>query len=155
MTITIDSTLNLDQVGLRVRILTGVSVTEIGESTLSELISMGVEWFEEESGLTYTVNTENAYDNAVVFYSCYLASIAQNGIGLESLKIGDIFVKYNDEEPYDKFLQMAKDALHSKIASSIKTTTYNASSSQGDINWKKNIDGSSGTQNVRQKPRGM
>ena len=155
MTITRDSTLDLDQVGLRVRILTGLSVTEIGDATLSEIIGMAIEWFEEESALTYTVNTENAYDNAVIFYSCYLASIAQNGIGLESLKIGDIFVKYNDDEPYDKFLQMAKDALHAKIASSIKTTTYNASSSQGDIDWKKNIDGSSGTQNVRQKPRGM
>jgi hypothetical protein len=50
---------------------------------------------------------------------------------------------------------MAKDALRTKIASSIKTTTYNADSTMGDIDWKKNIDGSSGTQNVRQKPRGM
>ena len=129
MAITIDSTLNLDQVGLRVRILTGVSVTELGDSTLSE--------------------------NAVVFYACYLASIAQNGIGLEQIRIGDVFVQYNDDEPYDKFLAMAKDALHAKISSSIKTTTYNADAAQGDIDWKKNIDGSDSTLNVRQKPRGM
>jgi hypothetical protein len=155
MAIIIDSTLNLDQVGHRIRILSGISIAEIADATLSEIISMAIEWFEEETALSYTVNTENAYDNAVVFYSCYLSTIAQNGIGLESLKIGDIFVKYQDEEPYNKFLLMAKDALRTKIASSIKTTTYNASSSLGDVDWKKNIDGSSGTQNVRQKPRGM
>jgi hypothetical protein len=138
-----------------VRILSGISVTEISDSTLSELISMGVEWFEEQTALTFAVNTENAYDNAVVFYTCYLASIAQNGIGMESLKIGDIFVKYNDNEPFTKYLDMAKDALNSKIASSIKTSTYNADSNLGDVNWKKNIDGSDSTLNVRQKPRGM
>jgi hypothetical protein len=38
---------------------------------------------------------------------------------------------------------------------SIQTTTYNASASQGDVDWKKNIDGSDSTLNVRQKPRGM
>jgi hypothetical protein len=155
MAITIDSTLDLNQLGLRVRILSGISVTEISDSTLSELISMGVEWFEEQTALTFAVNTENAYDNAVVFYTCYLASIAQNGIGMESLKIGDIFVKYNDNEPFTKYLDMAKDALNSKIASSIKTSTYNADSNLGDVNWKKNIDGSDSTLNVRQKPRGM
>jgi len=84
-----------------------------------------------------------------------LASIAQNGIGLEQIRIGDVFVQYNDDEPYDKFLAMAKDALHAKISSSIKTTTYNADAAQGDIDWKKNIDGSDSTLNVRQKPRGM
>jgi len=155
MAITIDSTLDLNQLGLRVRILSGISVTEISDSTLSELISMGVEWFEEQTALTFAVNTENAYDNAVVFYTCYLASIAQNGIGMESLKIGDIFVKYNDNEPFTKYLDMAKDVLNSKIASSIKTSTYNADSNLGDVNWKKNIDGSDSTLNVRQKPRGM
>ena len=38
---------------------------------------------------------------------------------------------------------------------SIQTTTYNADASQGDVDWKKNIDGSSSTLNVRQKPRNI
>ena len=111
MTITRDSTLDLDQIGLRIRILSGISVVEISDSTMSEIISMGSEWFEEQTGLTYTVNTDNSYDNAVVFYA--------------------------------------------KIATSVKTTTYNAHSSTGDVDWKKNIDGSEGTLNVRRNPRNI
>ena len=80
-----DSALDLQQLGSRVRILTGVESTEIGDSDLSELISMASEWFESQSGLTYAVNTEDAYDNAVIFYTSYLLSIAQNGMGVENL----------------------------------------------------------------------
>jgi len=155
MAITRDSTLDLDQVGTRTRILTGIEATEIDDSNMSELISMAIEWFEVQSGLTYTVNTDDAYDNSVIFYTSYLASIAQNGMGIENLKIGDIFISYNDDEPYLKFKEMAMDALNSKITTSIKTTTYNADSSSGAVNWKKNIDGSGGTLNVRQKPRNI
>jgi len=155
MAITRDSTLDLDQVGTRTRILTGIEATEIDDSNMSELISMAIEWFEVQSGLTYTVNTDDAYDNSVIFYTSYLASIAQNGMGIENLKIGDIFISYNDDEPYLKFKEMAMDALNSKITTSIKTTTYNADSASGDVNWKKNIDGSSGTLNVRHKPRNI
>ena len=150
-----DSALDLQQIGSRVRILTGVESTEIGDSDLSELISMASEWFESQSGLTYTVNTEDAYDNAVIFYTSYLLSIAQNGMGVENLKIGDIFIQYTDDEPYIKFLKMAQDALNSQIATSVKTTTYNADSSKGSVDWKKNIDGSSSTLNVRQNPRNI
>jgi len=150
-----DSALDLQQIGSRVRILTGVESTEIGDSDLSELISMASEWVESQSGLTYTVNTEDAYDNAVIFYTSYLLSIAQNGMGVENLKIGDIFIQYTDDEPYIKFLKMAQDALNSQIATSVKTTTYNADSSKGSVDWKKNIDGSSSTLNVRQNPRNI
>ena len=107
MTISRDSALNDAQLWSRVRILTGIESTEIDDSNLSEIISMGMEWFEDQTGLSYTVDTENAYDNAVIFYSCYLASIAQNGMGVENLKIGDIFIQYTDDEPYSKFLKMA------------------------------------------------
>ena len=69
MAITRDSTQDLDQIGKRVRILTGIESTEIDDTDLSELITMASEWFETQSGLTYTVNTEDAYDNAVVFYN--------------------------------------------------------------------------------------
>ena len=155
MTISRDSALNDAQLWSRVRILTGIESTEIDDSNLSEIISMGMEWFEDQTGLSYTVDTENAYDNAVIFYSCYLASIAQNGMGVENLKIGDIFIQYTDDEPYQKFLKMAQDALNSQIATSVKTTTYNADASKGSVDWKKNIDGSSNTLNVRQSPRNI
>jgi|TARA_R100001443_G_scaffold11055_1_gene20709 hypothetical protein len=155
MAITRDSTLDLNQIGTRVRLLTGIESTEVDDTDLSELASMAMEWFEDQTGTTYAVDTSNAYDNAVVYYTCYLASIAQNGMGIENLKIGDLFISYTDDEPYQRFEQMALDAIKSYSALSIKMTTYNADSNQGDVNWKKNIDGSDSTLNVRQKPRNL
>jgi hypothetical protein len=155
MAITRDSTLDLDQIGTRVRLLTGIQSTEVDDTDMSELVSMAIEWFEDQTSLTFAVDTSNAYDNAVVYYTCYLASIAQNGMGIENLKIGDLYVGFADDEPYQRFEQMALDAIKSYSALSIKTTTYNADSSQGDVNWKKNIDGSDSTLNVRQKPRNL
>ena len=155
MAISRDSTLDLDQIGTRVRILTGIESTEIDDTNLSELISMAIEWFETQTGETYTVNPQDAFDNAIVFYSSYLGSIAQNGMGVENLKIGDIFIQYTDDEPYIKFLKMAQDALNSQIATSVKRTTYNADATKGSVDWKKNIDGSSNTLNVRQSPRNI
>ena len=155
MAITRDSTLDLEQIGSRVRILTGIESTEIDDSSMSELVSMSIEWFEVQSGLTYAVDTDNAYDNAVIFYTSYLASIAQNGMGIKNLKIGDIFLSYSDDEPYMRFKHMATDALNSKITTSIKRSNYNADSSQGNVNWKKNIDGSDNTLNTRNRPRNM
>ena len=89
--ITRDSALDLNQVGTRTRILTGIEATEIDNTNMSELISMAIEWFEVQSGLAYVVNTDDAYDNAVIFYTSYLASIAQNGMGMENLKIGYLY----------------------------------------------------------------
>ena len=155
MAITRDSTLDLNQLGTRIRILTGISTPEISDDHMSELISMAMEWFEGQTGLTYAVDTANAYDNAVIYYTCYIASIAQNGMGIENLKIGDIFISYTDDEPYMRFKHMATDALNSKITTSIKRTTYNADATSGDVNWKKNVDGSDSTLNVRNKPRNM
>ena len=155
MAIARDSTLDLDQIGTRVRLLTGIESTEVDDTDLSELVSMAIEWFEDQTSLTYAVDTSNAYDNAVIYYTCYLASIAQNGMGIENLKIGDLFVSYTDDEPYQRFEQMALDAIKSYSALSIKMTTYNADPTTGDVNWKKNIDGSDSTLNVRQKPRNL
>ena len=155
MAITRDSTLNLDQIGTRVRLLTGIESTEVDDTDMSELVSMAIEWFEDQTNTTYAVDTSNAYDNAVVYYTCYLASIAQNGMGIKNLKIGDIFLSYADDEPYMRFKHMATDALNSKITTSIKRTSYNADSSQGDVNWNKNIDGSDNTLNTRNRPRNM
>ena len=49
MAITRDSTLDLDQVGSRARILTGIESTEIDDSNMSELITMAIEWFDYNS----------------------------------------------------------------------------------------------------------
>jgi|TARA_R100001082_G_scaffold99500_1_gene68262 hypothetical protein len=140
----------------RIRFLSGIQSEEISDNDLDIAISIAIEWFTEQTGLTYSTSTSDAaYDNAVMYYTCYLASIAQNGLGIEQLRIGDVFVQYVDEEPYAKFLEMANDAILAKQGLSIQTTTYNADASQGDVDWKKNIDGSDSTLNIRQKPRGM
>jgi len=153
----IDSSVT-DDAGLRsrIRFLSGIQSEEVSDDDLDIAISIAVEWFTEQTGLTYAVaSADAAYDNAIMYYSCYLASIAQNGMGIEQLRIGDIFVQYVDEEPYSKYLEMANAAIIAKQAMSIKTSTYNADSSKGDVDWKKNIDGSDNTLNVKQNPRGM
>jgi len=140
----------------RIRLLSGIKSEEISDDDLDLVISMASEWFTEQTALTYDVTSADAaYDNAVMYYSCYLGSIAQNGMGIEQLRIGDIFIQYVDDEPYNKYLELANEAIIAKQALSIKTSTYNANSSTGDVDWKKNIDGSDSTLNVRQKPRGM
>ena len=140
----------------RIRFLSGIQVEEIIDSDLDIVISIAIEWFAEQTGLSYsTATSDAAYDNAVMYYSCYLASIAQNGMGIEQLRIGDIFISYVDEEPYQRFLELANEAIIAKQALSIQTSTYNADSAKGDVDWKKNIDGSSNTLNVKQNPRGM
>ena len=140
----------------RIRFLSGIQSEDISDNDLDIAISIAIEWFTEQTGLSYSTSTSDAaYDNAVMYYTCYLASIAQNGLGIEQLRIGDVFVQYVDEEPYAKFLEMANDAILAKQGLSIQTTTYNADASQGDVDWKKNIDGSDSTLNIRQKPRGM
>jgi hypothetical protein len=141
----------------RIRFISGIKAEEINDTDLDLVISMATEWFLEQTGITYVVTTpmDAAYDNAVMYYSCYLGSIAQNGMGIEQLRIGDIFIQYVDEEPYQKFLELANEAIIAKQALSIKTSTYNANSATGNVDWKKNIDGSDGTLNTKQNPRGM
>ena len=141
----------------RIRFISGIKAEEIDDTDLDLVISMATEWFTEQTGIAYVVTTpmDAAYDNAVMYYSCYLGSIAQNGMGIEQLRIGDIFIQYVDEEPYQKFLELANEAIIAKQALSIKTSTYNADSAKGSIDWKKNIDGSDNTLNVKQNPRGM
>jgi hypothetical protein len=152
----ITSITDLPGLRTRIRFISGIKAEEIDDTDLDLVISIATEWFTEQTGLTYAVATADAaYDNAVMYYSCYLGSIAQNGVGIEQIRIGDVFIQYDDDEPYNKYLEMANDAIMAKQGLSIQTTSYNASSSQGDVDWKKNIDGSDSTLNVRQKPRGM
>ena len=42
MTISRDSTLDLNQIGTRVRLLTGIEATEVDDTDLSELVSMAM-----------------------------------------------------------------------------------------------------------------
>ena len=147
-----------DAAGLRkrIRFMSGIQAEEIDDTDLDLVISIATEWFTEQTGIAYVVaSSDAAYDNAVMYYSCYLASIAQNGMGIEQLRIGDIFISYVDEEPYQRFLELANEAIIAKQALSIQTSTYNADSAKGNIDWKKNIDGSDSTLNVKQNPRGM
>ena len=67
----------------------------------------------------------------------------------------DNYVLPTKPKPSKKYLELANEAIIAKQALSIKTSTYNANSATGDVDWKKNIDGSDSTLNVRQKPRGM
>ena len=152
MAITRDSVMTLDKLGSRVRLMTGIEASEVDDDDLSILITTAIE---EQEGRTYSVNTHDLQDQAVTYYSSYLASIAQNGMGIENLKIGEVFISYNDEDPYGKYLDMARNALLQKNALSITTSTYNADPTLGDVDWKKNNDGSSSTLNVRQKPRNI
>ena len=152
----ITGVIDLASLRTRIRFISGIQAEEIDDTDLDLVISIATEWFKEQSGISYDpTDSDAAYDNAVMYYSCYLGSIAQNGMGIEQLRIGDIFVQYVDEEPYQKFLELANEAIIAKQALSIKTSTYNADSAKGDIDWKKNIDGSDNTLNVKQSPRGM
>ena len=155
MAITRDSTMTLDKLGTRVRLLTGIESAEVDDSDLSVLVTMAIEWVEEQEGTSFTVNTNDLVDQAICYYTSYLLCIAQNGMGVEDMKIGDIFMSYTKDDPYGKFLDMANDALLQKNALSIKTSTYNADPQLGDIDWKKNIDGSDSTLNVRKRPRNI
>jgi hypothetical protein len=155
MAITRDSVMTLDKLGSRVRLLTGIEATEVDDSDLSILLTMAIEWVEEQEGADYTVNTHDLQDQAVTYYTSYLASIAQNGMGIENLKIGEIFISYGDDDPYGKYLDMARNALLQKNALSITTSNYNADPTLGAVDWKKNIDGSDSTLNIRKKPRNI
>ena len=147
--------MTLDKLGSRVRLLTGIEAAEVDDDDLSILMTMAIEWVEEQEGASFTVNTNDLQDQAVTYYTSYLASIAQNGMGIENLKIGEIFISYTEDDPFGKYLDMARNALLQKNALSITTSTYNADPTLGDVDWKKNIDGSASTLNVRQKPRNI
>ena len=155
MAITRDSPMTLDKLGTRVRLLTGIEAVEVEDADLSVLMTMAIEWVEEQEGTSFTVNSNDLVDKAVCYYSSYLLCVAQNGMGVEDMKIGDVFMSFTKDDPYGKFLDMANEALLQKNALSIKTSTYNADPSLGDIDWKKNIDGSDSTLNVRSKPRNI
>ena len=138
----------------RVRLLAGIELQEIDNETLDTLSNIAGEWFEENTGLTFTLNGDNTYDNAVMYYTCYLACLAQNGLGVERIQVGDLAVYY-ENDAYTKFEEMANQYLLMKLGLSIKTTKYNADPNLGEVDWKKNVRGDDATKVMYPRPRGM
>jgi len=136
----------------RVRLLAGVEAEEMNDDDLDVFITMAEEWFTVQTGLTFSLNTNDAYNNATIYYACYLASIAQNGLGVESMKLGDFFIEFDTDKGYIEFENKARNELMAQLGLSIKRSTYNADPSLGDVDWKKNIDGSGSTLNMKPNP---
>ena len=152
MAITTVST--LAELRTRVRLMAGIEQEELDNDTLDLLISIAGDWFYEQIGTVYDVTDADAtYDNAVMYYTCYLASIAQNGMGIERIQVGDLAVYYEGDQ-FIHFKELADQQLVMKQSLSIKTTAYNANPWTGDVNWKKNVTGVDSTKDMYPKPRG-
>ena len=89
-----------DLAGLRtrVRLISGIEQEELDNDTVDILISIASEWFLSQIGTAYVIGSDAAYDNAVMYYSCYLSCIAQNGMGIERIQVGDLAVYYEDDQ---------------------------------------------------------
>ena len=138
----------------RTRLLAGVSAEEFDLDTVDSMLDVSAEWFEENTGLSYTLNENNTYDNAIMYYACYLLSMVQNGVGVERIQIGDTSVYY-DNTDYIHFKELAEQQLIMKMGLSIKKTTYNANPYTGRVNWDKNVKGIDSTKTMYPKPRGV
>ena len=136
----------------RVRLLAGIEQEELDNDTLDILANIAAEWFNENTGTTFSLNSDNTYDNAVMYYTCYLSAMAQNGIGIERIQVGDLAVYYEADQ-YIHFKELAEQQLIMKLGLSIKTTTYNANPWTGDVNWMKNVKGVDSTENMYPRPR--
>ena len=137
----------------RVRLISGIEQEELDNDTVDILISIASEWFLSQIGTAYVIGNDAAYDNSVMYYSCYLACIAQNGMGIERIQVGDLAVYYEGDQ-FIHFKQLAEQQLVMKNALSIKTTTYNANAWTGNVNWKKNVTGVEGTKDMYPAPDG-
>ena len=144
---------DLDDLRTRVRLMAGIEQVELDNETLDLLISVASDWFKSQIGTTYTGGTDSAYDNAVMYYSCYLSSIAQNGMGIERIQVGDLAVYYEGDQ-FIHFKELAEQELVMKQSLSIKTTTYNADPWLGDVNWNKNVTGVDATKQMYPVPKG-
>jgi len=138
----------------KVRLLAGIESENLDNAKLDILLNMSVDWFEQQTNDTYTLGSVAAYDNSVVYYTCYLACLAQNGVGIKSLQLGDVEVDYDASE-FQYFVDLALEMLLFKLGLSIKRTTYNANPYLGNVNWNRNVTGVDATENIRKKPRGI
>jgi hypothetical protein len=138
----------------RVRLLAGIEAQELDNDTLDILANMSGEWFQENTGTTYTLDANNTYDNAVIYYTCYLACLAANGVGIDRIAIGDLQVYYDTSE-YEVWSTLANQMLVMKLGLSIKRTSYNAAPYLGRVNWDENITGVNATKTMYPPVRGV
>ncbi len=142
-----------DDVTARIRLLAGVEAEEMSNADVLVFITMAKEWFGVQVGSAFDyADGIDAYNNSVVYYACYLVSIAQNGLGVDSMKLGDFFIAYDTKKGYIEFENKARSELMAQLGLSIKTGTYNADPNTGDVDWKKNIDGSDSTLTMKPTP---
>ena len=137
----------------RVRLLAGIEQQELDNESLDILMDISAEWYYEQMSTAFTLDANDTDNNAVMYYSCYLASIAQNGIGIERIQVGDLAVYYEGDQ-FIHFKTLAEQQLVMKNALSIKTTTYNAAPYLGEVNWDENVTGVNSTKNMYPRPRG-
>jgi len=138
----------------KVRLLSGIDSEEMDNSNLDILMNMSVDWFQQQTDLTYTIGEFSAYDSSVVYYSCFLVLVAQTGIGVQRIRLADVEVQY-DNDQFQYFVDLALEMINLKRGFSIKRSTYNADPWLGDVNWLKNVDGVDSTKNIRPRPRGL
>tara|TARA_R100000995_G_scaffold83498_1_gene59584 strand:- start:1450 stop:1911 length:462 start_codon:yes stop_codon:yes gene_type:complete len=137
----------------RVRLLAGIEQEELDNDSLDLLMDISAEWYYEQMGVAFTLDGNDTDNNAVMYYSCYLASIAQNGMGIERIQVGDLAVYY-EGDAFIHFKELAEQQLVMKNALSIKTTTYNADPYLGEVNWDENVTGVNSTKDMYPRPRG-
>jgi hypothetical protein len=137
----------------RVRLLAGIEQEELDNDSLDLLMDISAEWYYEQIGTAFTLDSNDTDNNAVMYYSCYLACIAQNGMGIERIQVGDLAVYY-EGDAFIHFKELAEQQLVMKNALSIKRTNYNANPWTGEVNWKKNVTGVDSTKDMYPKPRG-
>ena len=141
------------EVRTRIRLLAGVEAEEMSNTDVLVFITMAKEWFGVQVGSAFDYAAGiDAYNNSIVYYACYLVSIAQNGLGVESMRLGDFFIEYDTKKGYIEFENKARGELMSQLSLSIQTGTYNADPHTGNVDWKKNIDGSDATLTMKPTP---
>jgi|TARA_R110001583_G_scaffold42650_19_gene135635 hypothetical protein len=138
----------------RVRLLAGIEQEELDNDTLDILANVAAEWFQLNTNLTFTLNSDNSYDMSVIYYTCYLGCLAQNGVGIDRITVGDLQVYY-DTSDYEMYATLANQMLAMKLGLSIKTTTYNAAPYLGQVNWDKNVTGVDATKTMYPPVRGV
>lgn len=138
----------------KVRLLAGIESEELDNSKLDILLNLSVDWFEQQTGITFVLSDITAYDNSVVYYCCYLASMVENGVGIERIRMGDVEISYENEQ-FKYFEELALEMLLFKLGLSIQRTTYNASPYLGSVNWNKNVGGDDSTKDIRPIPKGI
>lgn len=138
----------------RVRLLAGIEQEELDNDTLDILANLSAEWFQENTGTTFTLNDNNTYDSSVIYYTCYLSCLAANGVGIDRIAIGDLQVYYDTSE-YEVWATLAQQMLVMKLGLSISRTSYNAAPYLGRVNWNENITGVNATKTMYPPVRGV